>query len=160
MNCEYCKKEIKDKTNMFTTKKKVHFCNKECYKKYGLERKKLTDYIQSLYIKQGYEKNQINWVLLMSQIKNMQKDKGYKYSGVELSLRYMVKIKEVNLFSDNFNGSILNLVPFYYQESKEYWIHQRKIKQALKGVDTNIKPKTIIKTKNYTYEDINLEDIE
>ena len=54
-------------------------------------RRKLTDYIQELYINQGYDKHDIDWKLITAQIKNFMKDdSSITYSGIKYTLWYLV----------------------------------------------------------------------
>lgn len=164
--CRFCGKEIEKETS-YKIGKCSYYCNESCFNKSELKRKKnksiykpkedsdrliLTNAIQDVYLNQGYSKTEINWVLLMSQVKNMIKDYNYKYTGMEYCLNYMINIKEMNLFNDDFNGSILNLIPFYYDEAKEYWSQTKEIEDSVnefefkneeivinKKVDNNVK---------------------
>ena len=73
---------------------------------------KLLEYIQSLYLQQGYTKQQIPFKVITAQIKQiMTEDKTLTYAQVSYIIKYMVDILEMNLFDDSFNGTILNLVP-------------------------------------------------
>ena len=65
----------------------------------------LTNYIQSLYIQQGFDKSDIKWVIMTSQIKNMMSEnKGLTYAQIKYILWYMVEILELNLFNKNLMG--------------------------------------------------------
>ena len=96
----------------------------------------LTNYIQSLYIQQGFDKSDIKWVIMTSQIKNMMSEnKSLTYAQLKYILWYMVEILELNLFNEEFNGSILNLVPYYIQEAKEFCLKCKDIRESVKGFD-------------------------
>ena len=96
----------------------------------------LTNYIQSLYIQQGFDKSDIKWVIMTSQIKNMMSEnKGLTYAQIKYILWYMVEILELNLFNEEFNGSILNLVPYYIQEAKGFCLKCKDIRESVKGFD-------------------------
>ena len=97
---------------------------------------KLTDYIQLLYVNQGYNKKDIKWSILTAQIKNiMSDDKSLTYAQFQYVLNYMVSILELNLFNEEFNGSILNLVSYYIQEAKEFCLKCKDIRESVKGFD-------------------------
>ena len=97
---------------------------------------RLTDYIQLLYVNQSYDKKDINWAILTAQIKNMMSDdKSLTYAQLKYILWYMVEILELNLFNEEFNGSILNLVPYYIQEAKEFCLKCKDIRESVKGFD-------------------------
>ena len=93
------------------------------------DRRKLTDWIQDYYIAHGWENSEINWKMILSQLKNMEtKDSKMKDSGVLYTLWYMSEIRNVCMLDDCENGSILNLVPFYYNQAQAYFLNDRKIK--------------------------------
>lgn len=168
--CRYCKKEI-EKDNSYKVGKASYYCNQECYElsqnkkdkpQTDSSRRQLTDYIQDYYLDNGYNKNEINWNLLASQIKNLV-DKGMKYSGIKYCLWYMIEIKEMNLFNDDFNGSILNLVDFYYEESKRYWKQTDDIKKEIEQFDFEdnvvIVKKPLDKYNKKCYNKIDLNEL-
>lgn len=168
--CRYCKKEI-EKDNSYKVGKASYYCNKECYElsqnkkdkpQTDSSRRQLTDYIQDYYLDNGYNKNEINWNLLASQIKNLV-DKGMKYSGIKYCLWYMIEIKEMNLFNDDFNGSILNLVDFYYEESKRYWKQTDDIRKEIEQFDFEdnvvIVKKPLDKYNKKCYNKIDLNEL-
>lgn len=151
VKCKYCH-QIIPKSSAYKIGKASYYCDENCYKqaedkriknknKYepadNTDRRELTDYIQSLYLDEGYDKREINWTLICSQIKNMIEQNKYKYKGILLTLQYMTDIKEMRLFDDNFNGSILNLVPFYYEETKQNYIDQKNIAKQIEEFDFN-----------------------
>lgn len=175
VKCRFCKTEI-DRDTAYKVGKNSYYCDNYCYSRYmedrdnkkkkykpkdNTDRRKLTDYIQNLYIEEGYEKSEINWVLLMSQVKNFIEEYGYKYSGIKYCLWYMKEIENINLFNNDFNGSVLNLIPYYYEKSKQYWKETNDIKKEIKNFDFNnkiikIKGKNIDKRKNKM---IKMEDL-
>ena len=98
--------------------------------------KELLQYIQSIYLQQGYSKQSIPFAMLTSQIKNMMTDhKEYKYSAIKYVLEYMVNTLELNLFNEESNGSILSLVPYYYNEAREFCIKCAEIKKLANEFD-------------------------
>jgi hypothetical protein len=100
------------------------------------EYSKLLEYIQSLYIHQGYDKQQIPWKVITAQIKQiMTEDKTLTYSQVSYIIKYMVDILEMNLFDDSFNGTILNLVPYYINEAREFCLKCKEIKKLASEFD-------------------------
>lgn len=151
VKCKYCGKFI-DKSIAYSPKPRMYYCNQECYemaetknkKKYkpeqGSIRRNCTDYIQSLYYNAGYNDNYMNqsfWAMIGAQLSNIVNEYKTKYSAIKYTLWYMVEIKGMNLFDDNFNGSILNLVGFYLDEAQQYWQQTDNIKKAIKDFDFN-----------------------
>lgn len=167
VKCRFCHKEI-PRASAYKIGKSSYYCDEECFKqsedkrlknknKYepaeNTYRRNLTDYIQSLYLDEGYDKREINWTLICSQIKNLIEQNKYKYTGILLTLKYMKEIKELNLFDDNFNGSILNLVPFYFEETKQNYMETKRIKDEVENFDFKeniiVIHKSIKKEKKY-----------
>lgn len=158
VKCKRCGKEI-DKSQAIQISERGYCCCNECAELYngkktikknyksakGSAREKCTDYIQSLYIEQGYKKESINWALIGSQLSNLLKENtNWKYSTIKYTLWYMKEIKETNLF-DSSQGSILNLVPFYIEEAKEYYLQTKEIKKELENFDFSESTEIIIK---------------
>ena len=78
---------------------------------------KLTDYIKKLY----YEENQKpNWKLIAGQIQDIKKKYNITDTKIRYILMYMVEIRQMNLFADLEQGSVLNLVPYYIEETNEH----------------------------------------
>jgi len=97
---------------------------------------KLTDYIQYLYLQQGYTKQKIPWKVITAQIKQiMTEDKTLTYAKLSYIIKYMVEILEMNLFDDYFNGTILNLVPYYINEAREFCLKCKEIKKLASDFD-------------------------
>ena len=159
VKCRYCKQEI-DKETAYHPSGRLYFCNMEHYKKQcnkekykspktnrdgsTNERRALTDYIQDYYISQGYDKHDINWQLITAQIKNQIDEYGFKYSGMLLTLKYMVEIKEMNLL-DNKSNSVVSLIPFEYNNAKNNWIETENIKKEVESFDFTDKEITVVK---------------
>ena len=122
---------------MATAKPKLSDEDKEDYVK-------LTDLIQNLYIQQGYDKRKIPFPMIASQIKNILSDnKDYKYSGITYTLNYMVNTLELNLFNEESNGSILSLVPYYYNEARDFCIKCAEIKKMASEFDFEDKVRVV-----------------
>ena len=122
---------------MATAKPKLSDKDKEDYSK-------LLDYIQSLYLSQGYSKPQIPFKVITAQIKQiMTEDKTLTYAQLSYILKYMVEILELNLFNEEFNGSILNLVPYYINEAKEFCIKCKDIRKLANEFDFEDKVKVV-----------------
>lgn len=151
VKCVFCHAEInKSEAYCFNGgKRNQYFCSEEQHEKYEAkkkykpppknsdgtinQRRLLTDYIQEQYLKQGWTKEAINWNTITAQIKNlMTEHTDWKYQSIKYVLYYMIEILGLNLFNENFNGSILNLVPFYFQEAKRFWEQKQEISKAIK----------------------------
>ena len=122
---------------MATAKPKLSDKDKESYKS-------LLDYIQSLYLSQGYTKQQIPFKVITAQIKQiMSEDKTLNYNQLLYVIKYMVDILEMNLFDDSFNGTILNLVPYYINEAREFCIKCKDIRKMASEFDFEDKVRVV-----------------
>ena len=83
--CRCCGKEI-DKETAYKVGKASYYCNEQCYSvtmakrnknkvKYepqeSTDRRDYTDYIQKIYLDNGYDKSEIPWALIGAQTKNI-----------------------------------------------------------------------------------------
>lgn len=182
MKCRYCKQEIINTENCYidsSGKRNVYYCNEDHYKlqkdknKYKPKkeltsgednpRRLLLDYIQEIYVENGYDKHFINWKLITSFIKNMMgENKDMKYAGMKYCLWYMKEIADVNLFDEQSN-TIISLLPFYYEESKQYYIQSKEINDMIEEFefkdDAVVINKSVDKNKNMRYNEINMEEL-
>ena len=151
--CKQCKQLIPDKSIYIeqdvnkrdgtVDKKRLYFCCDECKAEYEKPKpivenpyNKLLDYIQSLYLSQGYNKQQIPWKVITAQIKQiMTEDKTLNYAQLLYIIKYMVDILQMNLFDESFNGTILNLVPYYINEAREFCIKCKDIRKLANEFD-------------------------
>ena len=148
--CRYCGKQL-DKDTAYKVGKASYYCNEECYNKVMAKRNKAkakyelkensdrleyTDYIQRIYLENGYDKSEINWTLLMSQTKNiLQEHEVWSYITLHYILYYMYEVLELNLFSEESNGSILSLLPFYGLEAEKYFNQTKEIEKSINEFD-------------------------
>lgn len=97
----------------------------------------LTDYIQKIYLDNGYTKEEINWVIITAQINNFKKKYDYTYAGMLYTLKYITELKGENLCSDAelYDGSILNLLPFSYEEAMMFYNRTQNIKKQVEQND-------------------------
>ena len=122
---------------MATAKPKLSDEDKKSYKS-------LLDYIQSLYLSQGYTKQQIPFKVITAQIKQiMSEDKTLNYAQLLYVIKFMVDILEMNLFDESFNGTILNLVPYYINEAREFCIKCKDIRKMASEFDFEEKVRVV-----------------
>lgn len=93
----------------------------------------LTNYIKKLYDRENQEPN---WVLIISQIKNIKKRYNITGTKIRYVLMYMVNIRQMNLFTNLEQGSILNLVPYYIEETDEYLQFQKDVADSARKAKT------------------------
>ena len=99
-------------------------------------RVRLTDYIKALYDDMGYD-YQGKFPMMGRQLKKYKDDYGIDDKWAYFILKYMVEIKQLNLFNEYYNGSILNLLPYYYDEAKKYYQMAHDIKEYANNIDIN-----------------------
>lgn len=179
--CRNCGKEI-DKEHCYKINERSYYCNEECYnekfeknkakykpvkeKPIGTEnpRRLFTDYIQKIYMENGYEKNKIGWEIITAQIKNMMaqpEHELWKYEGMQYVLWYMYEIIGVNLFAEESNGSIITLLPFYYQEAQDFYYKVQEISDLVDKFEFEDKEIIVKKSREVKskYKEISMEDL-
>ena len=159
VKCRFCKKEI-TKEGAYFINIGQYYCNEEHYNlqqnkiKYKApktksdgepnDRRLLTDYIQDIYTDAGWDKHDINWTLITAQIKNIQKENPkLNNNWIRYCLWYLRVIQNQNFFDENFNGSILNLVPFVYLEAYNYWKETKELKAKIENFTLNDTPRVV-----------------
>lgn len=151
--CKYCKKVIKDYSN--ATKKSNAWYHNSCLKEQefkNAEKKKYTDYIQAIYIENGYNKEEINWVLLMSQTSNiLSEHPKWTYHELLFVLKYLYEVERKNLFAEQSRGSILSLISSNFTTARNFYMKKEAVRKSTDGVDFD---DTIIylKRKNTDYD--------
>ena len=90
---------------------------------------KLKDYINKIYIR---ENQKPNWGLIVSQIQNIKNKYNITDTKIRYVLMYMIDIRQKNLFANLEQGSILNLVPYYIEETDEYLQFQKDVADSAK----------------------------
>lgn len=127
------------------------------------DRKAFLDYIQDTYLEGGILKSNINWTLITAQIKNMMdNNKDMKYTGMKYCLWYMREILELNLFNEQ-GQTIISLLPFYYEESKNHWNQVKEISDAVEnfefGNEIVITKKEVDLNVKKWYNEIDMNDL-
>lgn len=172
VKCRCCKKDI-IKSQAYKVGNQSYYCNEECYNnkqsqqikkntsnkiKYkpqeGTDRREFTDYLQKIFIENGWDKNKINWKLLMSQSKNiLDENKNWSYYTLQYVLYYMYEVLELKLLTKESNYSPLSLLPYYALEAEEYYKETEELDEFINNFDfTEIKriiPKSENKRKLY-----------
>ena len=150
--CRCCGKEI-DKETAYKVGKASYYCNEQCYNvtmakrnknkvKYepqeSTDRRDYTDYIQKIYLDNGYDKSEIPWALIGAQTKNiLSEHEIWSYATLQYILYYMYEVLELNLFTEESNGSILSLLPFYGIEAEKYFNQTKEIEKSIDEFDFN-----------------------
>ena len=150
--CRCCGKEI-DKETAYKVGKASYYCNEQCYSatmakrnrnkvkyepKENTDRRDYTDYVQKIYLDNGYDKSEIPWTLIGAQTKNiLSEHEIWSYATLQYILYYMYEVLEINLFSEESNGSILSLLPFYGIEAEKYFNQTKEIEKSIDEFDFN-----------------------
>lgn len=161
--CRNCGKEV-DKSVGYKVGKGSYYCSYSCYdqkmskreylkKKYepkkDTDRRDFTDYVQKIYLDNGYDKSEINWTLIMSNAKNiLDSHKEWTYCTLQYILGYMYEVLELNLFSEESN-TVLSLVPFYGLEAEKYYNDTQEIEEKIDAFEINTEVVTIKKKSDH-----------
>lgn len=160
--CKVCGESRPLSTDMIKIRDRVYVCSYKCKLQYELDHKnnpapapkqksdkvQLTDYIQQI---QDGDKQY--WSMVSGMISNLIKKYEFTYKGIELTLRYMVEVKNMTL-KHNF----LSLVPYYYQETKESYIEALMIQQAFEDFEEDEEITVKSNTKKNRRPDLDLRN--
>ena len=171
--CRCCGKQL-DKDAAYKVGKASYYCNEECYNKVMAKRNKAkakyepidpsdrrvyTDYIVKIYTDNGYDKSEIPWQLIGAQTKNiLQEHEVWSYLTLQYILYYMYEVLELNLFTEESNGSILSLIPFYGLEAEQYYNQCTEINKQIDGFEFNDN-KIVVKKSNKAKSKYKMIDI-
>ena len=171
--CRCCGKQL-DKDTSYKVGKASYYCNEECYNKVMAKRNKAkakyepsessdrrvyTDYIVKIYTDNGYDKSEIPWQLIGAQTKNILKEhEVWSYLTLQYILYYMYEVLELNLFTEESNGSILSLIPFYGLEAEQYYNQCTEINKQIDGFEFNDN-KIVVKKSNKAKSKYKMIDI-
>ena len=171
--CRCCGKQL-DKDIAYKVGKASYYCNEECYNKVMAKRNKAkakyepidpsdrrvyTDYIVKIYTDNGYDKSEIPWQLIGAQTKNILKEhEVWSYLTLQYILYYMYEVLELNLFTEESNGSILSLIPFYGLEAEQYYNQCAEINKQIDGFEFNDN-KIVVKKSNKAKSKYKMIDI-
>ena len=171
--CRCCGKQL-DKDIAYKVGKASYYCNEECYNKVmakrnrnkvkyepkeSTDRRDYTDYIQKIYLDNGYDKSEIPWQLIGAQTKNILKEhEVWSYLTLQYILYYMYEVLELNLFTEESNGSILSLIPFYGLEAEQYYNQCTEINKQIDGFEFNDN-KIVVKKSNKAKSKYKMIDI-
>lgn len=174
VKCVFCGNQVdRDKAISYAPRKYV--CSDKCHKDYDNkikykpqpikpngdvnDRRICTDKIQELYLKQGFKDHQINWQLITAVLKRMMDEHpDYTYRGIVYTLWFMQKIKQMDLFSAESN-TVLALVPFNYNEAKQFALDCQKIRNSVKNFEINDEVIVIKKKEKVVKDYIDMENL-
>lgn len=133
---------------MATTKKRTPRVN-TLSEKEKAEYRKLTDYIQDLYLELGSEPP---WGLFMTQIKDLKKNYNLTYIDILHILQYMTQMENIDIR----DRDTLGLIPYFINKTQQYIEAYKESRKAFK--DFKFKENTISiapKMTNKRYKKIN-----
>lgn len=79
---------------------------------------------------------------------------------IKYVLFYMYEIIQVNLFDEKSNGSILALLPFYFNEARDFCKKQKEIKDAVNKFEFDDEVIVMKKSNKRRYwDDININEL-
>lgn len=97
----------------------------------GRMREELIKYIQSVAI------GDIQWTRITAQISKFTKEK-MTYGGIQYALWYQINIKHID-----FNGDTLGLIPYIYDEARDYYENTKKTLKKIRENDGTATEDTI-----------------
>lgn len=160
--CRYCNKEI-NKDTAYSIKKGIYYCNESHYlsslekKKQkgshsyksakGTDRRDYTDFIQNIYLENGFKKEFPNWQILMSQTNNiLNNNPSWSYDTIKYVLWYQKEILGMRLITKESNYSPLSLVEYYAKEAENYWLECSEIAESIENFEFDDEP-IVVKNK-------------
>lgn len=175
VKCKYCGKDI-DKETAYSVKKGQYYCNenhylsaiekrnnksKHSYKSVeGSDRRAFTDAIQDLYVnKYGWNKEKINWQILMNMVNNLLKaNPTWTYETILYIIWYEQEILGLNLICAESHWSPLSLVDYYALDAEIYYNECEKVSQSAENYsdDTIVIVKS--KDKKIKYKPMEFDD--
>lgn len=163
VTCKYCGKKISKET-AYSIKKGQYYCSenhylsalekrkttsKHSYKSVeGSDRRAFTDAIQDLYVnKYGWNKQKINWQILMNMVNNLLKaNPTWTYETILYIIWYEQEILGLNLICAESHWNPLSLVDYYALEAELYYNECQKVSNSADNyTDDTI---TIVKSKD------------
>ena len=175
VKCRYCKKTIPKET-AYSVKSGQYYCNenhylsaiekkanktKHSYKSVeGSDRRAFTDALQDLYVNRyGWNKQKINWQILMRQATNLlNANPSWTYETILYIIWYMQEILGLNLICAETHWSPLTMVDFHALEAEIYYNECQKVSNSADNyTDETI---TIIKSSNkkIKYKEISFDE--
>lgn len=155
MKCHQCGKEI-NKDAAIQIKPRIYVCSADCEQKYNAksvqssqkESKKCNDLIElKSYINQLYNGN-VNWGLVMRQIKSFKEEYGHTYKQQLWVLKYAYEIKDMC-----FEAQGIGIIPWLFKEARQFYSQLSSVRKSLDNID-NLCYDTIIINKKQEIEDI------
>ena len=177
VKCRYCKKDI-DKDTAYSPKSGMYYCNenhylsslekkknttKHSYKSAeGTDRRAFTDAVQDLYVNTyGWNKRNIKWQILMSQVNNLLKaNPSWTYDTILYIMWYMHDILGINLICKESNWSPFSLVDYYALDAENFYNECTEIQNSVENYNDD--KQVIIKSKEnkkLKYKPISMEDL-
>lgn len=128
VKCPYCGEQFDRETTPWKRVLTNRYAHQSCAEKNLLadtERKNIIDYV-------GVNVERPNWPVIRRQIKNYT-DRGYTLEGIYGTLVYAFEIKKISRYEGN--GGI-GIVPYLYDEAREYYRRQRTIAEKAREISS------------------------
>lgn len=134
VKCPQCEK-LNDKE--ITIKHNNRYWCKDCF---NLKQKESEDYKNLYdYICQLYDVDILDGMIL-KQIKDFRDKFDYTYKGMKTTLNYFYELRG----NDVANSKGIGIIPFVYNEAKQFYWDKKQVKESL----TNVDLKNFIETRN------------
>lgn len=133
--CYYCQEKFNRDEEPFVQVGGRRYAHKECEEKYGQKKTQEEKDLEDLenYIKKLFGESYIN-ARIRKQIKEFRQEYNYSYSGILKTLIYWYDIKGNSIEEAN---KAIGIVPFIYQQSRDYYyaLHLAKLANAGKRIE-------------------------
>lgn len=129
--CRCCGKKI-NKNKAFMTKQNYYYCSEEEYnnKYVGSEAYFEETFLDYIYF--DMSNKQCDFPLLQRQAPLIHDKFGYKWTGMIMTLKFFHETLKLDWNNEWGLGQIF---PKYYAEAKDFWLHQRKIKEITDKIE-------------------------
>lgn len=133
--CRYCGETFDRDKEPFVKISHLRYAHEKCHKKYAIKKTQDEKDLEELerYIKKFFNEPYIN-AQVRKQIKDFRQEYGYTYSGILKTLIYWYDIKGNPRDREITNGGI-GIVPFVYEQSKQYYYSLYLAQLANQGKD-------------------------
>lgn len=147
VKCFYCGRMMDINSEKYIKINARRYAHIECAQQHEEQQKREEEDLKKLleYVKKLFKENNIN-LKISKQIEQFKNDYGYTYSGILKTLIWWYEIKENSI--EKANGG-LGIVPYVYEEAKDYYYHVYMAQEANKDKD--------LKNMEFSIKEINIE---
>lgn len=154
--CQVCREWVDKSLNDFEKTSKGYYHN-ECYAPIAMDSQHYKELIAYICDTFSFTKPP---EIILTQIKRFREKKEYKCKGMEMTIRYLIEIKEF-VFTD-ITTSGVQMIEWAYDEARQYYVDQQNAMESFKGAVIDITPERFTikrNSKDSSKKLINIEDL-